>query len=256
MKRIVLLILVLVMTLSLSVTAFAAEGDQTNVEAGEYSAEVTGTYVAGTTGGTVFSVDIAWDDLSFTYHAEQEPVWNVNDHTYSDAVDAYWEGEGTITVTNHSNVKITATPKFNAADGYESAEMAFNTYTLRVASAADHKVAQTGMITVTPSGYLPEMEKTETIGTITVTIAEDKGITVSQAESLLGDIAVLETMIEMDSELYSQYAEELNRLLAQRDEYEIIINNYKNGTETQENFNSGYEEVYNTYMALKTKTGL
>ena len=132
MKKLISLCLAFALAMSLSVTAFAEE----NVGAGAYSADVTGAYVAGTTSSdTVFSVDITWTDLSFTYHAAKAPVWDVNTHTYSQTEAAYWEGSGTITVTNHSNAKITATPAYQAKAGYETASMTFSTHVLKIASA-------------------------------------------------------------------------------------------------------------------------
>ena len=55
---------------TMSTTAFAA--DQDGVGTGSYSADVKGTYQAGGSGAVVYSVDIAWTDMSFTYTAPVE----------------------------------------------------------------------------------------------------------------------------------------------------------------------------------------
>ena len=173
MKKLISLLLALAMVMSLSVTAFAAEGDVEKGDAGEYSTNVTGSYVAGIEStGTVFSVDIRWTAMSFTYHAEQAPVWDATNHKYSESTPAYWEGEGTIEVTNHSNAKITAVPAYTPGAGYESANMKFGTDELKIASAESGS-EQVGTITVTPTGSLPKMDTSATIGSIKVTIAED-----------------------------------------------------------------------------------
>lgn len=173
MKKIISLILTLVMVMSLSVTAFAAEGVGNG---GIDSANVKGTY-KGTAASTVYSVDISWAGLEFTYNGAYEGEWNPITHSYDNATEAGWaEGEGTITVTNHSNTAITAVPTYNAATGYESAGMAFSATSLTVATA-DNGVdgaagtAVTGTISVTPTGTLPEGTSGAVIGTITIKVS-------------------------------------------------------------------------------------
>ena len=252
MKKLISLILALALVMSMSAVVFAE--DQTNVGVGDYTADVTGTYVAGTTGGTIFSVDIAWAGMSFTYHAEQQPVWNVETHTYSEVVAAYWEGEGTITVTNHSNAKISATPTYTKNTGFESANMTFSTGKLNLASAADTNAAVVGTITVTPSGSLPANTEDTTIGTITVTIAQNNDISVEEAESLIGNCEVL----------YSQYLAAGNNeyeskavvMCAVKDKLVTTLSNFKNGSATQEKLNSDYASLLYSYNDFKQATGL
>lgn len=181
MRKIMSLALALALIMSLSITAYA---DETGVEAGSYNTDVTGTYVEGTTSsGTVFSVDIAWSGMNFTYNAEKAPVWNTENHTYSESIPAYWEGEGTIKVTNHSNAKISAIPVYKSEAGYEDAKMTFSADKLSVASAESGS-EQLGTITVTPSGTLPSSANGTKIGTITVTIAQDNDVTVEETDAL------------------------------------------------------------------------
>ena len=172
MKKILSLILASTMAISLSVTAFAAGGITSG---GTDSSDVKGTYSSEAT-VTVYSVDIAWEGLSFTYNGAFEGNWNPETHEYEDVTAAGWAaGNGTITVTNHSNTDITATPSYTAKDGYESAGMNFSTSALQVATT-DNGIdgapgsAVVDTITVTPTGSLPEGTEDATIGTITITI--------------------------------------------------------------------------------------
>lgn len=248
MKKLISLILALALVMSMSAVVFAE--DQTNVSVGDYTADVTGTYVAGTTGGTIFSVDIAWAGMSFTYHAEQQPVWNVETHTYSEVVAAYWEGEGTITVTNHSNAKISATPTYTKNTGFESANMTFSTAKLLVASAESGS-AQTGTITVTPSGSLPANTEDTTIGTITIAIAHNPDYTKAEMQALLDKVLALHNELDntsMSPEL--DVAEETMYTF-----YVSHITNMESGDyddpTKQEQLNRDYAELLQSYNKVK-----
>lgn len=173
MKKTVSLLLALALLLSVSVVAFAAEGVGNG---GSDSASVKGTY-KGKAAAVVYSVDIAWEGLEFTYNGAYDGEWNPATHSYDNSTEAGWaEGTGTITVTNHSNIGITAVPSYTAESGYEDAGMSFSTSSLVVATA-DNGVdgaagqAVTGTITVSPTGKLPEGTENATIGTITITIS-------------------------------------------------------------------------------------
>lgn len=173
MKKMMSLILALMVVMSLSITTFADEDIRK-------SADVKGTYTSGSN-GIVYSVDISWAGLEFTYNGASKGTWDPENHTYIGATEAGWaDGEGTITVTNHSNTDITATPSYAAASGYESASMIFSDgenqiENLLVASAdngADGVEGKpvTGTITVTPTGSLPEGTQDAIIGRITISI--------------------------------------------------------------------------------------
>lgn len=173
MKKIISLILALAMVMSLSITAFAAAVVSNG---GTDSADVKGTY-SSTATVTVYSVDISWSGLEFTYNGAYEGEWDPGTHSDNDGTAAGWaEGKGTITVTNHSNTGITAVPTYKAATGYESASMNFSTNSLAVATAdngvdGEAGTAVIGTITVTPTGTLPEGTSGAVIGTITITIS-------------------------------------------------------------------------------------
>lgn len=195
MKKLILLALAVIMTFSLSVPAFA----DTVTGTGDYTAEVTGSYVAGNEGnGIVYCIDITWEDLDVTYHAEKGAVWNTDTLKYSETTSAYWEGKGTITVTNRSNTRISATPTYTAGEDYTDADMTFSTEKLKV-SSAEFGEEQSGSLTFTPTGSLPNMNESATIGTITLTIAQDPDATYQEARVLIQKVN------ELQNELYEKY---------------------------------------------------
>lgn len=115
MKKLIAAILALVMVMSLSVTAFAAEtvgqtGSQTVGQNGSQNISVTAKYSDTVTTPDVYSVDITWDSMTFTYSEAGTRDWNPATHTYTENITAGWDKErAEVTVTNHSNVDVDVT---------------------------------------------------------------------------------------------------------------------------------------------------
>lgn len=172
MKKITTLLAAAALTCAMGTTAFAA--DQDGVKNGDYTADVKGTYQAGGSGAVVYSVDIAWTDMSFTYTGAGEGTWDPETHQYSGSSEGAWTASNdSITVTNHSNAAVKATASYQAETGYESTTMTFGNNGATVATAVDTEVASApkAIITVTPGGTLAESANGGKIGTITVSIA-------------------------------------------------------------------------------------
>ena len=155
-------------------TSFTIQSEQSGDGTGSYSAEVKGTYQAGGSGAVVYSVDIAWTNMNFTYTGAGEGTWDPETHQYSGSSEGAWTAsDDSITVTNHSNAAVKATAKFEADSGYESTTMTFgnNGATVATAVGTDVASAPSATITVTPGGTLAESADGGKIGTITVSIA-------------------------------------------------------------------------------------
>lgn len=170
MKKITTLLAAAALTCAMGTTAFAA--DQDGVSTGDYTADVNGTYQAG--GAVVYSVDIAWTDMNFTYTGAGEGTWDPETHQYSGSSEGAWTASNdSITVTNHSNAAVKATASYQAETGYESTTMTFGNNEATVATAVGTEVASapSATITVTPGGTLAESANGGKIGTITVSIA-------------------------------------------------------------------------------------
>ena len=176
MKKIIAIALSLILVLSLSVTAFAASPIVSTEGSDEGIAK--GTYEAGSVAAAVYSVDVAWDGLtSFVYMDTVEGTWLPESHTYDGFVEAHWEGEATVTVTNHSNVDVTVGVAVAPEDGFAfDKENSADDYVLTAGVEGDKENADNLTVTITaaegcgPLTDVNDEENPATLATITVTI--------------------------------------------------------------------------------------
>ena len=177
MKKKLALVLTLAMVFSLA--PLSAYADTITGLGGTASCDVKATYVAGSSGGAgtpVYSVDIVWGDMAFTY-TEEAGVWNPATHETTGAGGGVWKATSPdgnkIKVTNHSNAAVTATFSYAAATGYDSISGSFDKATLNLATAVDTEVsnAPSDTAALTLDGALDgNTAAGTTIGTITVTL--------------------------------------------------------------------------------------
>ncbi len=168
MKKIVSMCLSMMMVLSLSITTFAIGNGESA------STDVKATYNSGADSGKIYSVDISWQGMSFTY-TDADTKWDPESHTYLPTSEPYWS-EGAITVTNHSNTGITAAASYIAESDYEDISMNFSNDQVNVATADNGVDGAAGTavseaITAKPAGVLDEDGVDVKIGTITITIS-------------------------------------------------------------------------------------
>ena len=181
MKKKLALVLTLAMVFSLAPLSAYADAKNTITTAnGTATHDVTATYVAGSSGGAgtkVYSVDIVWGDMAFTY-TEEAGVWNPATHETTGANGGIWKATSPdgnkIKVTNHSNAAVTATFSYAAATGYGDISGSFDKTTLNLATAVDTLVsnAPSDSAELTLDGALASSTPANTtIGTITVTLS-------------------------------------------------------------------------------------
>lgn len=173
MKKLVFVILTVALLCAMPVSAFAAS--PITSKDGSDSAPVKGTYVPGSAATTVYSVDITWGSMEFTYTDASDGVWNPEDHTYSGAKAAGWtcaDDANKITVTNHSNAVVTAKLSYETAAGYAGIEGSFTESSLRLDTAVGtaRDAAPSKSTELNLSGKLTAGTENETIGTVTVTL--------------------------------------------------------------------------------------
>lgn len=177
MKKKTALVLTLAMVFSLA--PLSAYADTITAVGGTASHDVTATYRAdssGGAGGTVYSVDITWGDMAFTYTAEAG-IWDPATHKTTGAEGGVWtvdkDGGNTITVTNHSNTGVTAAFSYAAASGFGDISGSFDHDSLTLQTAVGTAVdeAPNGTAALSLSGALGSTTTDNTkIGTITVTL--------------------------------------------------------------------------------------
>lgn len=149
---------------------------------GRDSHDVYVTYQEGASSPTIYSVDIVWQSMEFTYTAASEGTWDPEAHAYTDKQNASWSFENNkITVTNHSNAEVKATFSYTSATNFRAVNGAFvdvhknaiDNATLTLSSAVGYarEAAPSGDAFLSLSGELPSSLETQTVcGTVTVTI--------------------------------------------------------------------------------------
>ena len=177
MKQIFTLALTFLLIFSLvTVTAFAADATTINGESRTATKAVKASYHSGAGGGTVYSVDITWGNMAFTYSEGSSPTWDPKTHTSSQGGAGGWSHSGnTITVTNHSNTGVTANLIYTPEATFAGISGSFgDKSTMNLATAVGTTVGNAPKDTaeLTLSGALDsKVTSSTTVGTITVTIS-------------------------------------------------------------------------------------
>lgn len=180
MKRTIALFLILVLIVATGTTAAATETTE-NINGNEHS--VQAVYQKGTKDKTIIDVNISWDQMSFTYVGESEPVWNAEELRYEGkTTGAGWAAEtGLITICNKSNAVLQAKMLYEKDSAYGDVSMCFTDEAPYIGSAytndnqdEEGNVCGTPCqvtIKVIPKGVLPSKAEQETvIGTITISL--------------------------------------------------------------------------------------
>lgn len=183
MKKTISLILVLVLLIGMRTTVLASS--ITDTDTGN-SQEVLASYEDGAQNKIIISVDIGWNEMSFTYKGASELVWDATNHQYvGEATEAGWAAsDATITITNHSNSILQAIISYDSDDAYSEIFMHFTDAAPYVGSAyTDDREDEDGNklgtpCTVTvkaiPDGALPADTTDNTrIGVVTVKVTSD-----------------------------------------------------------------------------------
>lgn len=147
------------------------------------SKDVVANYQEGVSADTVYSVDIVWGSMEFTYTGAGEGTWNPDTHTFSGGTAAGWSCEtnaNKVTLTNHSNAAVTATLSYTPGTNYSGITGNFtessgtvNDAVLELATADGTTVANapTAQAYLQLTGALASSVTSKTVlGTATVTL--------------------------------------------------------------------------------------
>lgn len=187
MKKLMFLPLAAGLMVALSL-AVAATEDCVRSLPSETTIPVTGIYSDGTKYDVVYSVDISWGNMEFTYSRTPKKTWNPATHTY----DAVEENDGwscapatettlagnQIKITNHSNANVTCNAEFTPVEkiksvdnfGWSFSEANFTLHSAEGVQISDSELISkelTKTISLILSGSLPEGFNGE-VGTVTL----------------------------------------------------------------------------------------
>lgn len=169
----ILIIVSLLSVFSMSVTVSSSAVTSAD---GPQSADVSVRYISGKV-KTVYSVNIEWTDMTFTYYAGEGMIWDSEKHEYS-PMEQGWSngGKATITVTNESNCAVDVNVDYapNKSDIVVEGSVKGGSFSLPSAvgkTVGDESLSASAELTL--SDNLPTVSKTVNdinAGTVTVTV--------------------------------------------------------------------------------------
>lgn len=175
----------LTLLLALSMPLSVSAASTTIEDASSTTIGVNGEYTPISGGDDKISVNLLYDDLTFTYSEGSKGTWNPQTHVYDDVIAPHWENESVdITVTNNSNVAINANFTFAGVESNHNATkdnkiirgiFSLPTVTLPSADSEEYRNSQNAPSDVTnfridPSS--PGINEEQKIGDITVSISK------------------------------------------------------------------------------------
>lgn len=102
MKKTASFLLALAASMTMGINSFATEPVETTVN--NQSVQVNASYIEVTP--AVYSIDLSWTAMNFTYVGDSKGTWNPDTCEYENPVEGGWTEDsiGKITITNNSNV--------------------------------------------------------------------------------------------------------------------------------------------------------
>ena len=144
---------------------------------GTDSKGVKATYETKDKAETVYSVDIAWGDMKYTYTINSEGTWNPENHKFEGASESgTWscgERANEVKVTNHSNAAVNVAFSYEAEEDYKAISGNFDQkeVSLETAEGTEVENAPTNKATLSLTGALEKnVAEATKIGTATVTL--------------------------------------------------------------------------------------
>lgn len=169
MKKIIAATLALTLSMSMGNFVYAAD---------DSSADIKATYQAGEENtDTVYSVDVEWGSLEYTYSSGVTRSWDPTTLKYKETSGkSSWtcqDGADQITVTNNSNADITASLAYAGTESNITGTFSNSKIGLKSAEGTNAGEGPSGTTTLSLNGALSDTtaQKKE-IGNVTVTISD------------------------------------------------------------------------------------
>lgn len=176
------------MAISMGSTIVVAKSVTVDVDGGSGNHDVSGTYHIDGQPAIVYSVEVQWGSMEFSYNAGNvTKIWNPKTHAYDTSNEnARWEytdGANKITLSNSSNADVSANVEASINESYANQVQVFvNKTQLTLPDASIGATTQTpGTKTtdsaeITLTGELDEsMITNKAIGKVTVIIDQNTG---------------------------------------------------------------------------------
>ena len=145
------------MGMSVTAMAGAAKTETLDYTTNQTSQNVVNVLIKEPAPGKVYSVEVKWEALDFTYDFGEAATWNPTTHTYTGGRGAKWvDDSATVTITNHSNDGVTAKTLFDN-----------DTATSDTKYGVTATIDKSSAFLASGDGLLPEEAKT-LVSTITV----------------------------------------------------------------------------------------
>ena len=168
-KKIIAATLALTLSMSMGNFVYAAE---------DSSADIKATYQAGKENtDTVYSVDVKWGSLEYTYSSGVTKSWDPTTLKYKEASGtSSWtcqEGADQITVTNNSNADITASLAYAGTESNITGTFSNSKIGLKSAEGTNAGEGPSGTTALSLNGALSDTTASKKeIGNVTVTISD------------------------------------------------------------------------------------
>ena len=136
--------------------------------------DVQAKYADGVTTPDVYSLDVSWGAMQFTYSQSGSRVWDPANHAYTENTTTGWAASGnTVTVTNHSNRDVTVTFSYEKGTGYDGVSGTFDipTDTLTAGEVGNVEGADSVTAKLTLSGTLASnVTEFTKVGTVKISL--------------------------------------------------------------------------------------
>ena len=176
-KRYVLPVAILFLLLVSSSTA--ADVNLSELPLENQTVPVKGFYQPAEEPKTIYSIDISWGDMNFTYTEDDPGTWNPDTHEYDNQGGSGWsckDGSNSITITNHSNAPLSCVLIYQATEEFKNIPVspAQKIFSLLSAENTAPTNAPTETITYQVEGTsVPKNFLEGTLGNITIEITND-----------------------------------------------------------------------------------